>query len=215
MSKPYKRLPEALRAIFSEKGEKMLEDIKLVNILADLCSFDEIPAANTILKKMLQEGYGTEILTISSSPSWEIKMKMLSSKIATKNGYRNDIIQYIVDSIAYGLGKTGNIPKLINASSSTSCSRVDLEIELKKLKSEYLIFLEENVIVADYSPPSFQTNDKSEIYEYREKIHILSDVLGNKEDGWCEKKMEETLNKYTPKPKEIKQKSFLQRLFGR
>ena len=214
MSKPYHSLPEALRGIISKMGETVIEDIKLVNILADMCSFEDIPAANSILKKMLSDGYGAEIMTISDNPSWEIKMKMLSSKIASRNGFREDITQYIIDSFVYGLGKTEKLPKSIIISSNQSSSITDLEIELKKLKGDYITFLDDNVMIADDQPASFNTNDKSEIYEYREKIRMLSEALGKKDLSWCDDRMTEILEKYAPIPKSIKKIGFLKRLFG-
>ena len=214
MSKPYNSLPEALRGIITKEGEKMLEDIKLANILADLCSLEDMPAANTILKKMLTEGYGTEILTITSSPSWEIKLKMLSAKIASKNGYRNDIVQYIVDSIVYGLGKMEIIPEYIDVLSSSAKSMASLEIELKKLRGEYLRFLDENVMISDDSPAYFLTDDKSEIFELREKIRILSDALGKDDLTWCDERMTEVLEENSPKEVKSKKKGFFKRLFG-
>lgn len=214
MSKPYKCLPEALKAIISEKGEKMLEGITLVNILADLCSLEDMPAANTILKKVLTEGYGTEILTITSSPSWEMKLKVLSAKISSKNGYRSDIVQYIVDSVVYGLGKSEIIPKYIDVLSSPAKSMASLEIELRKLKGDYLRFLEENVMVSDDSPAYFLTDDKSEVFELREKIRILSDALGKDDLTWCDEKMNEVLEENSPKAVKLKKKGFFKRLFG-
>jgi len=214
MSKPYHSLPEALRGIISEMGDYVIEDIKLVNILADVCSLEDIPAANNILKKMLSDGYGKEIISILANPSWEIKMKMLSSRIASRNGFREEITQYIIDSFVYGLGKTDKLPKSIITSSNPPCSITDLEIELKKLKGDYITFLDENVMTADDEPASFNTDDKSEIYEYREKIRILSEALGKKDLSWCDDRMTEILEKYAPKPKGIKRKGFLKRLFG-
>lgn len=214
MSKPYKSLPEALRGIITKEGEKMLEDVKLVNILADLCSLEDMPAANTILKKVLTEGYGTEILTITSSPSWEMKLKVLSAKISSKNGYRSDIVQYIVDSVVYGLGKSEIIPKYIDVLSSPAKSMASLEIELRKLKGDYLRFLEENVMVSDDSPAYFLTDDKSEVFELREKIRILSDALGKDDLTWCDEKMNEVLEENSPKAVKLKKKGFFKRLFG-
>ena len=214
MSKPYKSLPEALRGIITKEGEKMLEDVKLVNILADLCSLEDMPAANTILKKVLTEGYGTEILTITSSPSWEMKLKVLSAKISSKNGYRSDIVQYIVDSVVYGLGKSEIIPKYIDVLSSPAKSMASLEIELRKLKGDYLRFLEENVMVSDDSPAYFLTDDKSEVFELREKIRILSDALGKDDLTWCDEKMNEVLEENSPKAVKLKKKGFCKRLFG-
>ena len=215
MSKPYHNLPQALRGVVSKMGENVIGDIKLVNVLADVCTLEDIPAAGSILKKMLADGYGTEIIAIFENPTWEIKLRMLSSKIANQNGYREDITQYIIDSIAYGLGRLEEEPKAIRTTSVLSQSVADLEIELKKLKGEYLTYLEDNVMIDDEMPAYFLTNDKSEIYEYREKIIMLSEALGKKDLTWCDDRMKEVLEKNTPKSKSVIKKGFIKRLFGK
>lgn len=214
MSKPYSSLPEALRSIISDKGTEIIEDVKLANILSDLCTLDDIPVANTIIKKILSDGYGKEIIVAANNPSWEIKLKMLSSKIAVQNAYRDDITQYIIDSFAYGLGRRDNIPNKVNNAGKASSSVNDLKIEYKKLKGEYLSFIEDNVVVYDDRPASFQTDDKSEIYEYREKIKMLSALFSNADPNWCDEKLNEVIRNNSPEPKPKNEKGFFKRLFG-
>ena len=214
MSKPYHNLPQALRGIVSEMGEQVVGDVKLVNILKDICSLDDIPAADSVLKKMLADGYGTEILYIFDNPTWEIKLRILSSKIANQNGYREDITQYIIDSIAYGLGKIEEEPKPIRTTSIQTIGITDLEIELKKLKGDYLTYLEDNVMIDDEMPAFYLTDDKSDIYEYREKIIMLSKALGKKDLSWCDDRMKEVLDKNAPKGKSFYKRGLFKRLFG-
>lgn len=214
MSKPYNSLPEALREIISDMGKEIIEDVRLANILSDLCSFDDIPVATTIIKKILSDGYGKEILMASSNPSWEIKLKMLSSKIAIQNAYRDDITLYIIDSFVYGLGKRDIVPNKVNNAGKTSSSVTDLKIEFKKLKGEYLSFIEDNVVVYDDKPASFQTDDKSEIYEYCEKIKMLSSLFSDADPNWCDEKLNEVIRNNSPEPKTKNVKGFFKRLFG-
>lgn len=214
MSKPYNNLPEALKGIISENGKEIIEDVKLVNILSDLCSLDDIPVAKTIIKKILSDGYGKDIIVAANNPSWEIKLRMLSSKIANQNGYREDVTLYIIASFAYGLGMRESVPNKVVDASKPSGTITDLKIELKKLKGEFLSFIEDNVVVFDDKPASFQTDDKSEIYEYREKIKMLSALFSNADPNWCDDKINEVIDNNTPKPKKVIVKGFFKRLFG-
>lgn len=195
-------------------GEKVIEDVKLVNILSDVCSLDEFPAANSILKKMLTDGYGSEIMAIVADPAWEVRLKVLESIIVSQNGYRDDITKYIVESFAYGLGKIEKEPKAVSDVNNPFTSMADLELELKKLKGEYITFLEDNVLTAEGQPVSFLTNDKSEIYEYREKINLLNEALGKTDSTWCDDRMKEVLDKHSRKAETKQKKSFINRLFG-
>lgn len=214
MEQSYNSFPQAVKAIISEYGQNVMSDVKFYNIVSDVFTLDHISGARTIIRKMLADGYGIEMISIFANQSWDVKIKMLSSKIASQNGFREDIVGYIIDSIAYGLGKREDEPKEIQINASNSCSISDLEIELKKLRGEYLTYLEDNVMIADDQPASYNTNDKSDIYEYREKIRMLSDALGKKDFSWCDERMNEVLKKYAPKPKSFMKKSFFKKLFG-
>lgn len=212
MSKPYSSLPEALKGITSQMGDNILEDIKLVNILSDVYSIEDIPAAKTILKIMVSEGYCSEILSSKDDPSWKIKGKMISAKITAQNGFKESITDFLLDSMFYALGKIEDFPQIPLSATVTSRNVVDLEIELKKLKGEYLTFLEDNVVVSDDNPAYFETNDKSEIFEYQGKIEILNSVLGKKDLSWCKERYNEVIKKYTPVPPQ--KIGFFRRLFG-
>lgn len=214
MEQRYDSFPKAVKAIITEYGQDVMSDIKFHNIVSDVFTLDNIPGARTIIRKMISDGYGTEMISILANQPWDVKTKMLASKIASQNGFREDIVTYIIDSIAYGLGKREDEPKEILTTFNITSSITELEIELKKLKGEYLTFLEDNVMIDDEQPAFFNTNDKSDIYEYREKIRMLCDALGKGDFSWCDERMNEVLQKYAPKPKSLLKRGFLKRLFG-
>lgn len=214
MSKPYSSLPEALKGITSQMGDNILEDIKLVNILSDVYSIDDIPAAKTILKNMVSEGFCSEVLSSKDDPSWKIKGKMISAKITAQNGFKESITNFIIDSIFYALGNIEDRPQIPQSATVSKRNVVDIEIELKKLKGEYLAFLEDNVVVSDDNPAYFETNDKSEIFEYQGKIDILNSVLGKNDVSWCQDRYNEVIAKYAPVPTPPKKTGFFRRLFG-
>ena len=215
MSKPYHTLPEALKGIVSQMGDNVIEDIKLVNILDDLYTLDDIPAAKNILRVMQSDGCFSEILASLSNSSWEVKYKMMVAKVTLQSGFKEDITQFIFDSIYYALGKIEKEPVFKTVVGGSSKQLVDLEIELKKLKGEFLTYIDDNVMVSDDSPAFFLANDKSDIFEYEEKINILNSALGKSDKSWCDERIKEVILKNSPtKPKAERKKNFFHRLFG-
>ena len=55
MSKPYHTLPEALKGIVSQMGDNVIEDIKLVNILDDLYTLDDILSMTKRFRKRFRQ----------------------------------------------------------------------------------------------------------------------------------------------------------------
>lgn len=215
MELKYDTLPQAAKAIILEYGDKVVSDITFLNIISDCFEIDSLPGAKNILRKCLSDGYGNEILLISSSEIWEIKSKMICSKFSSENGTRHDLTQYIIDSIFYGLGKIEKEPEYRTEFVNHSKTMVDLEVELRKLKGEFLTYIDDNVMASDDSPAYFLTNDKSDIFVYKEKINILNSALGTSDRTWCDERMNEVIIKNSPtKPKAEKKKGFFQRLFG-
>lgn len=214
MSKPYQNLPEAMKGIITQMGERVIEDNRLVNILADVYALDEIPAVKSVLRKIISSGYGAEIFSYKDNPTWDIKEKLLVAKIVAQDGFKEDLTQFVIDSILYGLGKIDEVPK-INITSDTETRRiVDLDLELRKLKNAYLSYIEDNVMISDDKPAYYLTNDKSEIYEYREKIILLSSFLGKDNQSWCDENLNQVIEKYAPKSKFELKKGFFKRIFG-
>lgn len=118
-------------------------------------------------------------------------------------------------SYTYRQSEPEKDPKVNSDAGNPFKSMSDLEIELKIIKGEYITFLENNVLIADGQPASFLTNDKSEIYELREKIIMLSKALGKNDLSWCDNLMKEILEKNSSKTKARQKKGFINRLFGR
>lgn len=118
-------------------------------------------------------------------------------------------------SYTYRQSEPEKDPKVNSDAGNPFKSMSDLEIELKIIKGEYITFLENNVLIADGQPASFLTNDKSEIYELREKIIMLSKALGKNDLSWCDNLMKEKLEKNSSKTKARQKKGFINRLFGR
>lgn len=77
MEKKYDSFPQATKAVILEYGQDVIVDVKFLNILSDVISFDELSGVKNMLRKMLSDGYGNEILLASKSDMWEIKIKML------------------------------------------------------------------------------------------------------------------------------------------
>lgn len=63
MANNNKKLHEAIRDIITQQGKSVIKDVRLVNILSDTMSFDDLPAAKAILRDILRSGYGENYLS--------------------------------------------------------------------------------------------------------------------------------------------------------
>ena len=114
MTKEPKTLPEAIKIIVGIYGTKFLNDVRLVNIMNDIVSLEEPNSTKTILKECIRNGYGNKVLSITSQDDLHLKIKRLSKEISDTYGYKDVIVQYILYSMAFGVGICENKPYLKN-----------------------------------------------------------------------------------------------------
>ena len=210
----YKTLPQATKAIISDFGEDVVKDIKFVNILSDVYDIESIPGAKNILRKILSDGYGKEIFAALKKQDWEVKTTMLCFKVFTEKGFKEDVTKYIFDSFVYGSGLRESPPELFKPLTSNKYYKDDLEVELRRLKNDYLSVLEDSIEIPDDCSGYFTANAKSDLFELKEKIILLGNAIGKEERQWCIDKENETLEKYNIEPKENRKIGFFKRLFG-
>lgn len=214
MKESYYEFPEAIKDIISEYGKDIMGDVRFANILSDVYRANEVPAIMKLLKKLIEDGYNNDIIKASESESWEIKFKIIETKAIKENGLDQNITSYIFDSIQYGLSLSDQKPTY-KAVEYKALSMYDMELELRKLKSDYLKALEEKVESPEEGLGFFSVENQSDLYEIREKILILSKVLHKNEDNWCATSMNSVREKYYVEPiKRGKAGGILRRLFG-
>lgn len=96
----------ALRKVIDTEGVDIINDFRLVNILNDFKAFDAIPASKFILRSIISEGYSNRLLQLGK---WDANAQKLCQHFETHTGFNADYVEYLFQSIAYGLGLLSSI----------------------------------------------------------------------------------------------------------
>lgn len=205
MANNNKKLHEAIRDIITQQGKSVIKDVRLVNILSDTVSFDDLPAAKAILRDILRSGYGGKLFELGDSGNgWRLKVKSFTTELAKDHGYRTDIVEYLFNCIAYGMGWINRVDdfapnaseETIHADSKASKETLDLNAELKKAKDLYLHTLEEGIEIPTKGSGYYPAMVVNQLDFLKEKIKMLSDALHTDNTQWCIDKRQEMLNRY-------------------
>lgn len=114
MNKEPKTLPQAIKIIVGIYGKGVVNDVRMVNIMNDVVSLEDPNAVKTILRDCIRLGYGGIILAIKPNEDCHLKIKSLSKDIVDSHGYKEDLVQYVLSSIVFGLGVCQQEPYLRN-----------------------------------------------------------------------------------------------------
>lgn len=99
-------LPKALRMIIDTDGYDIIKDIRLVNILSDLNAYNNFPASKYILRAIISDGYTDKLLSIGQ---WDLNAVSLYQHFVSTTGFQNDIVHYVFQSLAFGLGYINSV----------------------------------------------------------------------------------------------------------
>lgn len=91
----------ALRNVIKTDGEDIIKDVKLVNILNDFHAYNEFPVAKYILRSIITDGYSCKLHSIGR---WNNEALQLVSKFVSTTGFVPECVNYIFQSLAFGLG---------------------------------------------------------------------------------------------------------------
>lgn len=108
-------LPEAIRYVVDKWGKDYLRNRGFINVLNDFNVLKDIPAAKHIITNMQTNGYIEKILLVKN---WKLESKSISQKYADEFGAKEDIIEYIVKSIGYGLQLSEEKPVYVEFNNS-------------------------------------------------------------------------------------------------
>ena len=106
-------LHKAIKEIVASKGADMVKDPQIINYLLDYQAFKEKPATKLILKTIIDSGYAENILTLKNTTGWETKFKHYQHAFVDTYGYKEELVAYVFDSIAYGLSLVDNTQREI------------------------------------------------------------------------------------------------------
>ena len=134
MNKESKTLPHAIKAVVDVYGKNIVGDVRMVNIINDVVSLNDSNAVKIILREILKLDYGKKLLSIDpSKEDYLLKIKSYSINISDSLGYKDVIVQYVLFSIAYGIGLCQNEP-YIKRTQQRSTEKASAQIGKESVK---------------------------------------------------------------------------------
>lgn len=104
-------LYDAIKEIVKLKGKDIITDIALLNYLNDYHAFEERPAAKLVLRDIINGGYSDKILQLNKvEHSWTVKLKSYEHDFADSCGYKEELVLYVFQSVAYAVSLTDKKP---------------------------------------------------------------------------------------------------------
>lgn len=100
------RLHEAMRKVIREFGAAILEEKRLLSVLADYRAFEEFPAVRQILQAAVEDGYGKELGGKSldgESPDYLACAERVKEALAAEHHFKKELAGYAVDCVSYAL----------------------------------------------------------------------------------------------------------------
>ena len=206
MDKKY-QLHTGLKAIIQTSGTEPLRTVQLANILADYSAYDEYPATKIVLKDILSNGFGQRIYDAFNKfeKNSLAEIEKIRQEYSKNTMFKKDVVNYVFDSICYGLGIKTSVKEPSNNSFDPYTNESDDILEklpemLAELKKEYedslksLLVLPKDIIwdAAAYYPASAE----NQLYQIEGKIHVINRQLGVNDNGWCKNMKEKTLNSH-------------------
>lgn len=98
-------LHKAIKQIVDLKGNEIIMNAQIINFLLDYQAFKEKPATKLILRDIINSGYAEEILSLgSNNAGWQIAFMKYERDFIDSCGYKDDLVKYVFEAIAYGIG---------------------------------------------------------------------------------------------------------------
>ena len=101
------KLHDALRKIFKLFGISVLQEKRLVFLLADYKAFDDFPAMKQVMEAIVTGRYGRELCLRSAdddSGDYELYTEYLRKSLVGVQRFRKEFARYAADSISFALG---------------------------------------------------------------------------------------------------------------
>lgn len=105
--KLHMKFQEAIVTIIDEFGREILNKPNVVNILSDFNAYEESKTFKVILRTVISEGYLDKILYVKD---WDKSSARIVDKFIDNTGFQEDKAIYILNSLAFGLGLTVQLP---------------------------------------------------------------------------------------------------------
>ena len=216
MTKQNKTLPEYIQEVILQYGNDVVKSIRLSNILDDVASFDDFPAAKPVLRTLLKAGYGERLLDVKKD--WKLKLNSYTTEICQNYGFQQDIVTYLLSSIVYGLGISTVVPQYASkgktgvSSSASHTNKAntigDLKGELNAQKKEYRRLLDTLLVIPAKTSAYYPASALTKLSLVEGKIKILSDALKTNDADWCRQEKEKILQAHYRDTASLKRKAY-------
>lgn len=106
------KLQDALKKIFWQFGVVVLQEKRLMAILADFKAFDEYPSLKQVFKGISDGGYAKEICSLIISGDTKKLQSYagdVKNSLVSDQNFRKELADYSVDSILYALGSLSSV----------------------------------------------------------------------------------------------------------
>ena len=216
MAKQIKTLPESIKEVIQQYGNDVVKNIRLSNILDDVASFDDLPAAKPVLRTLLKAGYGEKLLGVKKD--WNLKVNSYTTEICQNYGFQQDIVIYLLSSIVYGLGTSTVVPKYASENKTVASSSIkhtnkantiaDLKGELSAQKKEYRRLLDTLLIIPTKTSAYYPASALTKLSLVEGKIKLLSDALKTNDADWCSQEKAKVLQAHYKDTSSLKRKAY-------
>ena len=147
MKKDPKVLPEAIKTVVAQYGKDIVNDVRLVNVMSDIVDLEDTAAVKKILRDVLSKGYGAKILAIvPEKEDIYSKVKAYAKDISNNHGYKDVFVQYVLFSIAYGIGLITQEPYIRSTTAPKERLAVKKTVDKKEPEVEPLEFAPKRTI---------------------------------------------------------------------
>lgn len=113
-------LHKAIKSVLETDGIEILKDVRLINILSDLQSFETMPACKYILRSVIADGYAQKLIAIGA---WNHQSENLCSQFIAMTGFQVDYARAVFQSLAFGLGYIVSVDNLCNMHNQSPTSK--------------------------------------------------------------------------------------------
>ena len=190
------KLHLAIKKVVDELGISIFTSNILANVLADYGAYQDIPAIKQIIKDLVGQGYGEDVIIVAKGTNCITKLDSIKSKFVKQNGYKDELVNYLFDCISYSIGLSSEEPLYKNNEQSHinhisgNKSIKDFNKELLNLQAEYI-----NKLASLYESPKnestalyglYSAESLTELWLIEQKILIVNSALGINDNIWCE-----------------------------
>lgn len=192
------KLHIVIRDVVTNNGSDILTSPQFVNILSDYMAFEQYPATKVVMKEVATEGYVAKIKNHKSShqPDTIEFTKKLTEEFYRAKQFKLDIVEYVFDSILYGLQLIHTIHEPETTGIDAKESEGDklfrnLEIHYRKLKKKYEEALEHLLvrphdIIWDHEA-YYPAKAENQLYLLEGKINVVCLQLKGRKTEFCTK----------------------------